>query len=136
MFFFHGETKSVCAGKTLALCVSGDFCKQSQINPVDTIKIDPVSAILAATTPADDIFAPLTPVTGNFDQIISAPGVRIQRTQMTHTRIPGPVTPVPSNFGQQSSEEKDVSGKFYFSGEKSAFVSKVSYRTIFTTSQH
>jgi hypothetical protein len=103
MFFYHRPTKSVCAGMTLALCTSGDFCEQSRHedvknNPEDSTQMNPAQA----TPPVPNLLDPVTPVSGSSDFVA---GDRSQRNFLSGTRFPGPSTPMPDTI---HSEEEEV----------------------------
>ena len=84
MFFYHKRTRSVCAGMTLALCTSADFCQQSQ-------QKSPVSGNFEQNNPV-----PSNPVISIFDEVTPVPGNqeekesngRIQRTSFGGTLAP------------------------------------------------
>ena len=88
MFFYHRRTQSVCAGMSLALCTSADFCQQSQSPvPGDSKENNPVPSNSAEqSTKKPDIFDDVTPVPGSQEkgQLDS----RIQRTSLVGTRPP------------------------------------------------
>ena len=153
MYFYHPATKSVCAGRTLALCVSADFCQQSQNSPIsgnlvevkeapsDLNQNNPASGV--SVSPADDIFAPVTPVTGSFREVNSVD--RIQRNLMTGTGSPAQVTQAPKEdkpkfnmvFRADSAEMETLDVSFYLKQRK-VFTNAPYYKrsTDFATTQH
>lgn len=101
MFFYHSRSQSVCAGKTLALCTSADFCQQSRpkaLVPGDFEQNNQESGNPDRTTPVPSLLDKVTPVPSLFDGVTPVPGYpekdtdnsdgRIQKTLLVGTRPP------------------------------------------------
>lgn len=90
MYFYHRYSKTICAGRSLALCISADFCHQSQHEdaqpqpvPRNTAQNNGVVIDRNTVTTVSDIFDQVTPVP---DQNNPESPDRIQRTPIAGTR--------------------------------------------------
>ena len=98
MFFYHGGTQSVCAGKTLALCVAADFCQQMSPVSRNSEQNNPVSG---KTTPVPSIFDEVTPASRDPKEDIPQSDDRIQRTLLAGTRPPSPLVSTQFRAGRE-----------------------------------
>ena len=94
MYFYHRRTQSVCAGMTLALCTSGDFCHQMFSESGNPDQDNLVSGNSAQTSPPPSILDEVTPVPGYPKEDIPESDGRIQRTLLAGTRPPNSLEPV------------------------------------------